>query len=145
MLSQRARYALKALLNLARHDAGMNQVRSISAEENIPRRFLEVIMADMRKAGLVESMRGKTGGYRLARPASLITFAEIIRITDGAIALVPCVSRNFYAKCDDCVDERTCEIRQVMSLLRTQMSAVLDYTTLADAVAGTAPAVLRAG
>ena len=102
-------------------------------------------MADMRKAGLVESMRGKTGGYRLARPASLITFAEIIRITDGALALVPCVSRNFYAKCDDCVDERTCEIRQVMSLLRTQMSAVLDYTTLADAVAGTAPAVLRAG
>lgn len=145
MLSQRARYALKALLNLARHTSGTNQVRTLSEEEHIPRRFLEVIMADLRKAGLVESTRGKTGGYRLARPANLISFAEILRITDGPIALVPCVSRNFYARCEDCDDERTCEIRQVMSLLRVQMSAVLDHTTLADAVAGTAPAVLRAG
>ena len=139
MLSQRARYALKSLLNLARQPDGINQVRALAGEEHIPRRFLEVIMADLRKAGLVESTRGKTGGYRLSRPASLISFADIIRVTDGPIALVPCVSRNFYARCADCDDERTCALRQVMSIARAQMSDVLDRTTLADAVAGTAP------
>ena len=142
MLSQRGRYALKALINLARHPGGMNQVRLLAEEENIPRRFLEVIMADLRKAGLVESARGKAGGYRLKRPASLISFADVIRTTDGPLALVPCVSRNFYTRCDDCNDERTCELRRVMAVVRNLVSDVLDRTSLADAVAGKGPALL---
>jgi Rrf2 family protein len=138
MLSQRGRYALKSLINLARQPDRVNHVRSLAEEEHVPRRFLEVIMVDLRKAGLVESIRGKQGGYRLSRPANLISFADIIRVTDGPLALIPCVSRNFYERCVDCDDEHTCELRQVMSLVRSQVSTVLDQTTLADAVAGTA-------
>jgi Rrf2 family protein len=135
VLSQRGRYALKALINLARSEATA-QVSGIAAEENIPRKFLEAIMSDLRKAQLVESARGKLGGYRLARPADLITFGEVIRITDGPLALVPCVSRNFYRRCDDCVDEATCTLRRVLARVRNEVSEILDRTTLADALAG---------
>jgi Rrf2 family protein len=93
-------------------------------------------MSELRKAGLVESARGKTGGYRLARPADLITFGEVIRVTDGPLALVPCVSRNFYKRCDDCADEATCTLRRVMARVRNEVSEILDRTTLADALAG---------
>ena len=136
MLSQRARYATKALVALAKHPGGMTQVRALADEANVPRRFLEVIMADLRKEGLVESVRGKAGGYRLGRPANLISFADIIRVTDGPLALVPCVSRNFYARCDECQDEHTCELRQIMAVVRNRVSDVLDRTTLADAAQG---------
>src|ERR1700735_5374379 len=101
VLSQRGRYALKAMINLARSDAS-RQVSAIALEESIPRKFLEAIMSELRKAGLVESARGKTGGYRLARPADLITFGEIIRITDGPLALVPWVSPHFYKPSGGC-------------------------------------------
>src|SRR5690349_19845720 len=96
MLSQRGRYALKALITLARLDSGSRQVSAIAAEENIPRKFLEAIMSDLRRAHLVDSARGKMGGYRLARSADQITFGEVIRVTDGPLALIPCASRNFY-------------------------------------------------
>lgn len=133
MLSQRARYALKAMLDLARHDPSSRQVSAIAAEENIPRKFLEGIMSELRRAGLVESARGKMGGYRLARPADLITFGDIIRLTDGPLALAPCVSRNFYKRCDDCADEATCALRRVLARVRNLASEVLDQTTLAAA------------
>jgi Rrf2 family protein len=136
VLSQRGRYALKALINLARSDGGARQVSGISTEENIPRKFLEAIMSELRRAGLVESARGKTGGYRLARPADLITFGEVIRLTDGPLALVPCVSRNFYKRCDDCTDEAACTLRRVMARVRNEVSEILDRTTLADALSG---------
>lgn len=138
MLSQRGRYALKAMLNLARGPGGPRQVSVICAEENLPRRFLEAIMSDLRKANLVEATRGKWGGYRLARPADAITFGEIMRVTDGPLALLPCASRAFYRRCDDCADERTCELRLIMAHVRNEVSDVLDRTTLADAVAGRA-------
>ena len=141
VLSQRGRYALKAMINLARADAS-RQVSAISAEENIPRKLLEAIMSELRKAGLVESARGKTGGYRLARPADLITFGEIIRITDGPLALAPCVSRNFYKRCDDCADEATCTLRRVLAKVRNVASEILDQTTLAGALAGAPAAAL---
>jgi Rrf2 family protein len=133
VLSQRGRYALKAMINLARADAS-RQVSAISAEENIPRKFLEAIMSELRRAGLVDSARGKTGGYRLARPADLITFGEVIRLTDGPLALAPCVSRNFYKRCDDCVDEATCTLRRVLARVRNEASEILDRTTLSDAL-----------
>jgi len=136
VLSQRGRYALKAMINLARSDGTARQVSAISAEENIPRKFLEAIMSELRRAGLVQSARGKMGGYRLARPADLITFGEVIRLTDGPLALVPCVSRNFYKRCDDCDDEATCTLRRVMARVRNEVSEILDRTTLADALAG---------
>ena len=138
MLSQRGRYALKAMLNLARNPAGARQVSLISAEENIPRKFLETIMSDLRRAGLVDALRGKWGGYRLARPADAIAFGEIMRVTDGPLALLPCASRAFYRRCDDCPDERACELRRVMSNVRNEVSDILDRTTLADAVASRA-------
>ena len=136
MLSQRCRYALKAMLNLARDTSGQSkQVSALASEENIPRKFLESIMSEMRQNGMVESARGKTGGYKLSRPAELITFGEIMRHIDGPLALLTCVSQNFYKRCDDCQDEKTCELRRVMSRVRREASDILDRTTLADAIA----------
>jgi Rrf2 family protein len=136
MLSQRGRYALKAMINIARGDDRPRQVSAIAAEENIPRKFLEAIMGEMRRAGLVESARGKAGGYRLARPADLITFGQIIRLTDGPLALIPCASQNFYKRCDDCPDEAACALRRIVAQVRNEVSEVLDRTTLASALEG---------
>lgn len=136
MLSQRGRYALKALLFLARRDPEQQGVSAIAEAEQIPRKYLEAIMTELRKAQIVESTRGWTGGYRLARPADLVTFGEVIRLTDGPLALLPCASRNFYKRCDDCVDETACALRQVMARVRNEVSVILDRTTLADALAG---------
>jgi Rrf2 family protein len=135
MLSQRGRYSLKALLNLARSDGSPKDVGKVSAEEKIPRKFLEAIMSDLRRARLVESTRGKFGGYRLARPADLITFGEVMRVTNGPLALISCASRAFYRRCDDCPDEAACILRRVMGSVRDEVSEILDRTTLANALA----------
>jgi Rrf2 family protein len=135
MLSQRGRYALKALLHLARHGGEPRQVSVIATDEQIPRKYLEAIMSDLRRAELVDSTRGWSGGYTLARPADLITFGEVIRLTDGPLALLPCASRNFYKRCEDCVDEAACAIRRVMASVRNEVSEILDRTTIADAIA----------
>ena len=135
MISQRCRYGLKAMLNLTRSDLPTpKDVARISAEENIPRKFLEGIMSELRQGGFVEAQRGKSGGYRLARPAELITFGEIMRLIDGPLAMLPCVSRNFYRRCEDCQDERSCELRRVMARVRRETSDILDRTSLADAL-----------
>ncbi len=134
MLSQRCKYALKAMINLARTPEGCRCVADIAEQENIPRKFLEAIMSDLRRGLLVESARGKLGGYRLARPADLITFGEIVRLVDGPLALLPCASRNFYRRCDDCPDETACALRRVLVDARNELSGVLDRTTLADPI-----------
>lgn len=90
-------------------------------------------MSELRQHGLVESTRGKLGGYRLTRPPENITFGEVMRLTDGPLALIACVSHAFYRRCDDCVDERACELRRVMAGVRKEVSNILDRTTLADA------------
>jgi Rrf2 family protein len=136
MLSQRGRYALKALIHLGRSGGEPRGVTAIATEEQIPRKYLEAIMSELRRAELVGSTRGWSGGYRLARPADLITFGEVIRLTDGPLALLPCASRNFYKRCDDCVDEAGCAIRRVMATVRNEVADILDRTTLADAIAG---------
>lgn len=135
MLSQRGRYALKALTYLARSRGEPGQVTTIAEAENIPRKFLEAIMSDLRRANLVTSLRGKFGGYTLARPPEAIMFGDIIRATDGPLALVSCVSKKFYRRCDDCTDEATCAIRQVMADVRDEVSGILDRTSLAQAAA----------
>ncbi|HSZ53236.1 MAG TPA: Rrf2 family transcriptional regulator [Caulobacteraceae bacterium] len=135
MLSQRCKYALKAMVDLARASGGPRRVSDIAEQENIPRKFLEAIMTDLKKGLVVDSTRGKFGGYRLSRPSDLITFGEIIRLIDGPLALLPCASQNFYRPCDDCEDEITCVLRRVLIDARNELAAVLDRTTLAAALA----------
>jgi Rrf2 family protein len=93
-------------------------------------------MVDLKKGLVVDSARGKLGGYRLSRPPDLITFGEIIRLIDGPLALLPCASRNFYRRCEDCQDEATCVLRRVLIDARNEVAAVLDRTTLAAALGG---------
>jgi Rrf2 family protein len=124
------------MLRLARAPEQSQQVRAIASDERIPWKFLEGIMADLRRAGLVSSLRGKQGGYRLAKPPEEITFGEIMRVTDGPLALIACASRKFYEPCEDCPDEAACILRQVVINVRNEVSAILDRTTLADPLAG---------
>lgn len=135
MLSQKTKYALRALILLAERDPDeLVTIVDIAEQENIPRKFLEAILVELRKAGLLYAKRGKSGGYRLARLPEEITYAEVMRLLDGHIAPLPCASRFFYKPCDDCPDPETCSTRWVMTRVRDAMSDVLDHTTLADVV-----------
>lgn len=137
MLSQQSRYALKALFFLAERNTGKPVPSAeIAAASNVPRKFLEAILLDLKIAGIVHSTRGKSGGYTLARPPEKITFGEVIRVTDGPLALIHCASQRFYRKCLDCPDEQACALRRVMIEARNQLAAVLDHRTLADAIGG---------
>ena len=134
MLSQRARYAMKALLYLAdHHDRAAVQIGEIAEAQAIPRKFLELILLDLKKAGMVESSRGKAGGYRLSRPSSDISFGEVIRLFDGPLALVPCASVTAYKRCADCADEATCAIRKVMTIVRDSTATILEAMSLDQA------------
>jgi Rrf2 family protein len=137
MLTQRSRYALRAMLFLAEQPAAgaPTPMNRIAAEANVPRKFLELILADLREAGFLASTRGKMGGYRLARGAHLISLGEIIRVIEGPLALVPCVSRTAYRACGDCKDEAACAIRQAMARVRDETARILDGTSLAAAAA----------
>ncbi len=136
MLSQKTRYALRALLHLAEADAGRSvQAQEIAADQRVPRKYLELILLDLKRAGFVTSRRGPGGGYVLAKNAGEISFADVIRITDGPIALVPCASETFYARCADCHSEARCAIRRVMVQVREDTLRTLAHTSLADAAA----------
>jgi Rrf2 family protein len=137
MLTQRSRYAMRAMLLLAEMPPNGPPVpmTRIAAEANVPRKFLELILADLRGAGFVESHRGEFGGYRLAKPSHLISLGEIIRVIEGPLALVPCVSRTAYRRCADCRDEASCAIRHAMARVRDETARILDGTSLADATA----------
>jgi Rrf2 family protein len=135
MLSQKARYALHALIVLANHGGGEPMmIADIAERAAVPRKFLEQILLGLKKRGIVQSMRGRAGGYRLGRPAKEITFADIIRETDGPLALSPCVSVTAYHRCPDCVDEATCAIRKVLLAARDATAQVLESRTLAQAI-----------
>jgi len=135
MLSQKAKYAIKALLVLARaqDENLLVQAGDISADQNIPKKFLDLIFFELRRHGLVQSTRGREGGYALARPAAEISIAAIVRAVDGPLAPLPCASVKFYRRCSDCDDERTCEVRRLMREVRDAASAILDNTSLAEA------------
>jgi len=105
----------------------------IAADAQVPRKFLEFILADLKQAGFVHSHRGKLGGYCLSRPPHLISFGEIIRVIEGPLALVPCVSRTNYRSCADCRDEAACAIRHAMLRVRDETARILDGMSLADA------------
>lgn len=134
MLSQHSRYALKALLHLATCPPGAPQpIIGIAAAANVPRKFLEAILVALKKDGIVASMRGRQGGYILARAPGQISFGEVIRATEGPLALIRCASRTAYRPCDDCPDEAACALHRVMVEARDQIAAVLDGRTLAEA------------
>ena len=137
MLTQRSRYALRAMLFLAKQprEGAPTPMTRIAAEANVPRKFLELILADLREAGFILSTRGKMGGYRLARANHLISLGEIIRVIEGPLALVPCVSRTAYRPCLDCQAEAACAIRHAMARVRDETARILDGTSLADATA----------
>jgi Rrf2 family protein len=139
MISQKAKYALRALVCLVK--AGPEHslmIAEISASEAIPKKFLEQILLELKRAGIVDSRRGRHGGYLLLRPPEKITFGEVLRLIDGPIAPLPCLSRIAYRRCADCRDEGTCEIRQVFARVAQVEREVLDHTSLADAVAASA-------
>lgn len=133
MLSKKTKYGLKAMAYLARQPEGNPiLISEISQEETIPQKFLEGILLDLKKNGLLASKKGKGGGYYLMKPASQISVASIIRVLDGPIALLPCVSLNYYQKCDDCKDEVTCTLNRVMVKVRDKTLKVLERQSLED-------------
>ena len=133
MIAQKTRYALRSLLFLAEEqDGNPVQLARIAETQRVPPKYLELIMLDLKKAGLVKSARGPRGGYRLAKEPRDISFGEIVRTMEGPIALVSCASVNYYAPCGDCHDEATCAIRRAFAILRDQSTEVLDSISLAD-------------
>jgi Rrf2 family protein len=136
MISQKAKYALRALIALA--EAPENEpvfIADIAENQSIPRKFLEQILLDLKHQGLVVSRRGKAGGYLLLRSPETITFGEVMRIIEGPLAPLPCLSKMAYRKCDDCTDEKSCRIRRVFAGVAEATRVVLDGTTIADAIA----------
>lgn len=135
MLSQKAKYALHALLYLADRPSGEpTQIADIAESQKMPRKFLELILLELKRHGLVRSTRGKHGGYALAKPAESISFGQVVRYIDGPLALVPCASRTAYRRCDDCLSEDDCAIRETMRRARDAVARVLDNSNLADAI-----------
>jgi Rrf2 family protein len=136
MLSKRAKYALNALMELARAvDHGPISAGEIAKRAHVPAKFLEAILLDLRKAGMIESRKGRSGGHLLCVPAEGINAAEVFRLFDGAIALVPCATYNYYERCEECVDEATCGIRQVFLEVRAVTVERLKDATIADLLA----------
>jgi Rrf2 family protein len=135
MLSRRAKYALKAMIALAAHRSEEAlSVTAIALECNVPRPFLEQILSDLKRRNLLVSSRGKHGGFRLARPKDEITFADVIRHIDGPLALAPCASRTAYRPCPECGGVKPCELSKTLVAARDAIAAVLERTSLADAL-----------
>ena len=135
MLSQKTRYTIRALQHLADHwQQGSIRLDAIAEAQNIPRKFLTVILSEMVREGLVISHRGREGGYELALAPMDICYGDIIRITRGSLALVPCASRNAHETCANCLPEAECRLRGVMLALRDEMATMLDRMTLADKI-----------
>ena len=131
MLTKRGKYALRAVLYLARNrDRGPVLIQEIAAKERIPKKFLEAILRDLRNEGLLVSKMGKGGGYQLAQPPQKITLGEVIRTIDGPLAPIPCASQTAYAPCTDCQTVETCMIRLVMRDVRDATAGILDGTTI---------------
>lgn len=136
MLSKKTKYAINALVFLARENklrgAEPVQIIKISESEHIPRKFLEAILLDLKNAGILNSKKGKAGGYFLQKSPDEINIAEVMRLFDGAIALLPCVAHLYYARCEECQDEATCGIRSVFAEVRAESVNMLKKATLTE-------------
>ena len=133
MISKKTKYGLKALSYLSKQEPKKPVLISEIAEtQNISQKFLESILLELKKKGFLGSKKGKGGGYYLLRPGNEITIAAIYRALEGAIAWLPCVSLNYYEKCEDCTDEHACELNHVMVEVRDSILEVVEKRTIAD-------------
>jgi Rrf2 family protein len=133
VLSRKAKYGLKALIHLAAHAGeGPILIETLAERERIPRKFLEQILLEVKRHGFLTSRTGRGGGYQLGKPPDQITMGAVVRLLDGPLAPVACVSVTAYGKCDECPDEMTCGVRLVMKEVRDAIADILDNTTLAD-------------
>jgi Rrf2 family protein len=136
VLTKKAKYALKALAYLAKYQPGQSvAIKEIALAQEIPKKFLDAILCELRVAGLVESKMGKGGGYTLARPATDISVGDVVRVIDGTLAPIACASRSFFRPCDDCPDPDHCAIRLVMLDAKVALANVLDNFNLAEMTA----------
>jgi len=134
MLSKKAKYGLKASFYLARnYGKGPVLISDLAEKENIPKKFLELILLDLKRHGILSSKMGKGGGYSLSKSPDKIFVGQIVRVLDGPLAPISCVSKTAYQRCDTCENEKTCEIRKIMMQVREASAAILDHTTLTDA------------
>lgn len=135
MISNKARYAFRALLSIAEARESENMTSAeISARYQIPHKFLEQILLDLKRAGVLESRRGKNGGYQMLRPADTVSFGEVLRLFEGPLAPLPCLSRQSYRRCEDCVSEAQCALRREFGRAYDAYRRVLDNRTIADAL-----------
>ncbi len=135
MITMKTKYALKALCRLAMTQPGERVlIADIAEQEGIPRKFLELILAELKQHGILQSRKGRGGGYTLAKNADTITVAAVLRVLDGPIAPVPCLSRTAYQRCAECRDEGTCGVRLVLREAHAASVQVLESTTIADMV-----------
>ena len=135
MLTKKAKYAIKAMIYLSKKKKGEHALISeISESEHIPKKFLEAILLDLRKAGYLGSKKGKGGGYYLIKSPEEINMADVLRLFEGAIALVPCVAHKYYERCEECVDEETCPIREVFRIVREHTVTILKENNFAEVI-----------
>jgi Rrf2 family protein len=133
MLSHKTKYALKALFVMSEeYGRGPLLISEIAERGNIPKRFLELILLELKNHGILRSKKGKGGGYTLSRPPDQISVGHVIRMLEGPLAPLPCASKTAYEKCEDCPNEKTCGVRLLMKEVRDQTAALLDSTSLAD-------------
>lgn len=133
MISKKTKYGLKALSYLSKQEAKKPVLISeISREKNISLKFLEAILLELKKQGFLGSRKGKGGGYYLLKPGNEITVASVFRALEGPIAWLPCVSLNYYEKCEDCDSEEQCELNKTMIEVRDNILAVVEHKTIAD-------------
>lgn len=133
MISKKSKYALKALLYLAqKYNQGPVLISEMARQEGIPHKFLEVILWELKNKGILQSKKGRGGGYFLNMPPENVQVGAVLRCIDGPLALLPCVSQTAYSRCEECEDEYTCGIRMVMKEVRDRTAEILDGTTLAD-------------
>ncbi|MBS1542707.1 MAG: Rrf2 family transcriptional regulator [Bacteroidetes bacterium] len=135
MLSKKCKYAIHALVYLAeRYQQGPVHIQDIAESQHIPKKFLEAILLELKNSKILHSKKGKGGGYYLYKSPEEVNLVEIIRLMDGAISLLPCVSYNYYEPCEECRDEKTCGIRDAFSMVRDETLRVLSGSTLAQIV-----------
>lgn len=135
MISKKTKYAINALVHLAKlWEQGPTLIGDIAKAENIPQKFLEAILLDLKKAGILASKKGKGGGYYLLKSPKEVSMADVVRLFDGPIALLPCTTYRYYQRCEECKDEETCGIRSVFFEVRNNAVKLLKGATLAEIV-----------
>jgi Rrf2 family protein len=138
MISKKMKYALKALIHIANHQdtEGYVKAHDIAEQGQVPKKFLEQILLDLKKGRIINSKQGNVGGYYFVKKPENVTLADVYRLIDGPIALVPCASKNFYEPCHDCPDETTCSIRHALIQVRDETLKVLEKKNIAELAAG---------